>query len=480
MGLWQRTATNVGWTTLSQAFTVGLCQIVLLVLASILSPRDFGVYAACAVVNTVLVQLSTFGLDYAVVNSEGDWRRVVSTGTLLRITLSVVGIGVVIILAGWLSEFFEIDNLELPMILASSAALVIALAFPPQMELTKNLRFRQLSISRIFGSITWSVVALLLASIGWSYWSLIIASVSSQLAILVGVFLLSSQGFTVGFEKQTGRKLLRFGGVTTAGLFLVFLAGNLDKFVVGALKGPELFGIYWAMYIYGTFAPSWLTGVINTVMFPTYSILREKPDSLRRAYSDTLRYVSNFSAPISMGLAGGSSLFVLVLLGERWEEGVASLTLLSIAGYFMSMTSPAGNVFISIGKPELIFRITLAFLVPMVPLLILAGFEYGIVGVSAVILGHESAKCLYVIHRAGHLTGINASTMLKSILPSVAAGVLAGLIVLATYELIGVSALALVLAGALGALTYLVAGNLFSKGMLLVDIREGIRAIRNR
>jgi O-antigen/teichoic acid export membrane protein len=480
MVLRDRTAVNLGWTAVAQGFSVGLNQIVLLILASILDPYDFGVYAACTVVNSLLVQLTTLGLDYAVIHSKDEWRRVLSNGSLLRILLTIVGFAIVVVLARNIGGLFKIDGLETPIILASSSAVIISLAFPAQMSLTKNLQFKQLSISKISGSVTWSFLALALALLGWSFWSLIVALVASQVAILVSTYLLSPQRFTVDFDRTTSDRLIRFGGITASGLFLAFLATNLDKFVVGSVVGPDSLGVYWAMFIYGTMAPSWLTGVINTVMFPTYTLLRDKTESLKTAYSDTLRYVTEFSAPISMGIAGGSAIFVMALLGSRWESGIASLAVLSLAGFFMSITSPAGNVFISIGRSDLIFKITLAFLVPMILLMVGAAYAYGMLGVAVVVLGHEGSKCIYVVYKAGRLIGSESGSIIREIYPSVAGGSITGLTVLGIYVFLGASLPTLALAVASGLTIYFVVAQLLSKGALLRDIREGSRIVRKR
>jgi PST family polysaccharide transporter len=259
---------------------------------------------------------------------------------------------------------------------------------------------------------------------------------------------------------------------------LAFLAGNLDKFVVGWTVGPDELGVYFIMFTYGTAGPSLLTGIINTVMFPTYSVLNERPEALRRAYSESLRFVAEFSSIVSMGLAAGSTLFVLVLLGDKWEAGVMSLTLLSLAGFFMSLTSPAGNVFISVGRPDLILRITLAFFLPMVPLLVLSAESYGVTGVAAIILGHESCKCIYVVYRAGTLINADVGEMVSHIVPFVIAGIVAGLVVLAITILLGTTLVALLLAILIGMTAYLVLGSVLSKGALLRDIRDGVRVMR--
>lgn len=478
MGLREKTAANIKWTGIAQVFSVGLYQVVLLILANILSPFDFGVYAACTVVNTILVQLTTFGLDAAVINSRREWRQVISVGTLLRLVMAGVGYCAVIVLAGILAQLFQIENLEIPLLIAASAALVLSIGFPAQIYLSKNLMFKPLSLSKIAGASTWAGLAMALAILGWDYWALVLALLASQIVTVITAYIFSRQVPRVAYEKETAAKLMRFGGVTAAGSFLALLAANLDKFFVGSLVSPDELGIYWAMFTYGAGAPAWLTGIINSVMFPTYTTLVDTPESLRKAYSETLRFVSEFSAPIAVGLAGGSAIFVTVLLGERWEAGIESLAVLSIAGYFMAMTSPAGTVFISIGRPDLIFKITLVFLLPMIPLLFVLTDSYGIFGAASVILGHEVAKCAYVVYKAGRLTGLAGRSVVRSILPSVAAALSTGAVVYVISVILGLTPISLVLALSLGLGTYFLIGIPMSKGQLLADARESLATIR--
>jgi O-antigen/teichoic acid export membrane protein len=234
------------------------------------------------------------------------------------------------------------------------------------------------------------------------------------------------------------------------------------------------------MFQYGNLAPSWLTGVINIVMFPTYVALDGQPDALRKAYAETLRYASEFAGLFSFGVAGISQLFVDVILGEEWNDGVAILSVLAIGGYFTALTSPAGNVFVSQRRPQLIYQIALAFLIPLIMFLVISTNLWGLLGASVVILSHAAFMCIYVIHRASGLLAINTFEILKGILPSATAGVAAAACLYIVSTGLDRSLFSLAAAIIIGTAVYSLLVTALSGGKFAHDVKEGIRIIRMR
>jgi len=472
------TARNMGWIALSQFVTVGVYQLVLLFLATLLSPQDFGVYAACTIVSALLLQMTTLGLDYAVIRSNDSWAKVISTGTLLRVLFSVSGIVIVAVFSEEISALFGLSGFGITIIVASLTVILSAISFPPQMDLTKSLQFRKLSISRMISSVVWCVLAVSLTYLGFSYWSLVLSLIPSQISGLAVLYLQSPQRSTREVSAKVARDLLKFGGVTSLGLLLAAFSVSIDKIIVGSILGSASLGIYWAMFQYGNLAPSWLTGVINTVMFPTYVRLDGQPAALRKAYTETLRYASEFAGLFSFGIAGASPLFVGAILGEEWSDGVMILSILAIAGYFTALTSPAGNVFVSQRKPQLLYQIALAFLIPLVIFLIIFTNLYGLIGASVVILSHATIMCIYVIHKSGRLLTINTSEILKGVAPSAIAGIAtATCLYLLSFELEH-SIFSLVIAIIIGIAVYSLLATALSRGRFVKDVEEGIRVIK--
>jgi len=478
MGLRETTVTNIGWTAVSQIAVVGLSQVLLLIIAHILSPQDFGIYAACMIVIGLAQILSIFSLDYGAIQSKEDWNKVVSTAWVLRISLSVIAIACVVLLSPIISAIFHIGNLELPLLILSLNLLVLAFTFPPQVYLAKLLRFKEISMARIAQSLVWSAAVLILAIIGALYWSLILASILSLVSFMIFVWLFARRRASLRFSKRIATNLVRFGGILTAGSFIYLLSTNIDKILVGSMISPIMLGIYWLMYSYGTTAPTFMTGIINTVMFPTYVNLEREPEGVKKAYLETLRITSGFSALMAFGLAGGAYLFVNVLLGSNWLEGATSLAILSIAGLFISLTSPAANLFISKGKPELVLWLTVICFIPMIPILIVGIAFFGIIGASLAVLIYEGSKCLLVLNKAGKLLDTKSREIIPEILPSIIAGIASALCIALIQQLFGATVIVLILAALLGLATYIAIIIKVSHGKFLEDVKEGMQIIR--
>ena len=478
MGLRETTVTNIGWTAVAQLAVVGLTQVLLLVVAHILSPQDFGIYAACMIVIGLAQTLTILSLDYAAIQSKEDWNEVVSTAWILRISLSVVTIACIVLLSPIISALFHIGNLELPLLILSLNLIVLAFTFPPQVHLTKLLRFKEISIARIAQSLVWSAAVLIFAIIGALYWSLIFASILSLVTFMIFVWLITKRRVGLHFSRRTATNLVRFGSILTAGSFVYLLSTNVDKILVGSMIDSAALGIYWLMYSYGTTAPTFMTGVINTVMFPTYVDLEKKPERIKNAYLETLRITSGFSALMAFGLSGGAYLFVSVLLGANWIEGATSLAILSIAGLFISLTSPAANLFISKGKPELVLWLTLVCFIPMIPILIVGIAFFGIIGASLAVLIYEGCKCLLVLNKAGKLLDMRNREIIPEILPSIIAGIASALCITLIQLLLGATVITLIIAAGLGLATYIAIITIASHGKFLEDVKEGIRIIR--
>jgi PST family polysaccharide transporter len=424
--------------------------------------------------------VTTLGLDYAVIRSYDSWTKVVSTGTLLRVLFSVSGIVIVAAFSEEISALFGLSGFGIPIVVASLTVILSALSFPPQMDLTKSLQFRKLSVSKMTSSVVWCVLAVSLTYLGLSYWSLVLSLIPSQISGLAVLYLQSPQRSTREVSTRVARNLLKFGGVTSVGLLLALFSVSIDKIIVGSILGSASLGIYWAMFQYGNLAPSWLTGVINTVMFPTYVALDGQPAALRKAYTETLRYASEFAGLFSFGIAGASPLFVNLILGEKWNDGVTILSILAIGGYFTALTSPAGNVFVSQRKPQLTYQIALAFLIPMIIFLVISTNLYGLPGASVVILFHATIMCIYVIHRASGLLGINTLDILKGFLPSATAGIAAAICIYIVSFGLERSFFSLATAIIIGTAVYSLLATALSGGKFAEDVREGIRIVRRR
>ena len=102
---------------------------------------------------------------------------------------------------------------------------------------------------------------------------------------------------------------------------------------------------------------------------------------LSKNFKKIIRLIGVVSFPPLVGLIVVADVFILVLYGEKWIDAILPLRILLIYAMRFSVSTPIGDVFKAIGKPEIGFKIGLG-VVPFYLFGIYLGSDYGIVGIA--------------------------------------------------------------------------------------------------
>jgi len=449
-----RTVKNLRMVGLAQVFSMGLSQVGLLILTQLLNPTDIGLYAIILVVYNLALVVSTLGLDSAAVQSKENLNEVLRTSMTIRLIGMALSIGVILIIAPLIADFYGRPEITEPLRVFSFNLLIVSLGFASTITLTRTLRFPELSISKAVNASVWFVVALAAALAGMSYWSLVVAFMVGSVAAVSVLLYYSPYRVRLGVSKETAKSLLGYGKFPVATSIIVFLSFNLDKVIVGKWLGPELLGAYFLAYTWGTIVPNIFTSIVNTVMFPTYTHIVHDDSLLSRAYLSTLTYLAYVSLPISVGLAAISSVFVVGVLGPQWHNATLPLAIFSFVGLCSSLTSPAGNVFLAKARPDRMWRLTWVGFIPYSILLVPAVIYGGLAGVSLLMLAIAAFMLIWVWFVASSLASTCFRAIVKNLwVPTLCASVM-GLVVYLVSTALTPNVLSLVALLVLGVLLY--------------------------
>jgi len=454
MSLKKKTVRNLQFVGAAQLLNLCLVQVGYLILAKILTPDDFGIYAAVLVVFNLCVTISMVGLDQAAIQSKDESEELLRTAATFRMTMAIIAIVVVFILAPVIASFFGRTEMTAPLRVMTAALLISSAGFVSTVRLAKALRFRELSISKTGNAITWIAMALTGGVIGLTYWSMILATLFASAAALVILWAYAPWKVSYHIDKVILTRLLHFGKFPAATSIIVLLVFNLDKVVVGRWLGPELLGAYFLAFTWGTIVPNIFTNIVNTVMFPTYTHIVHDDSLLSHAYRHTLTYLGYVSLPISVGLASISSVFVMGVLGPQWHNATLPLAIFSFVGLCGSLTSPAGNVFLAKGRPDRMWLLTWVGFVPFAVLLVPAVVYGGLGGVSLLMLAIDAFMLIWVWFVASSLASTSFGDIARSLwVPTLCASVM-GLVVYLVSTALTATIINLVALIALGVLIY--------------------------
>jgi len=450
-----------------------LNQIVMIGLARVLSPGDFGLYAVCMVFISILTYVSTFGLDSAAIHRQSDSDKAIGSATFLRFCFSMVISAAFVILAPIIADIVGNDNLLNPLRVVGVTIIIATFGFETSVRLVKDLRFKLVSMVRVANIIVWSGTALLLAYLGLKFWSLLLAFIAGMIATAIVLWMIRPWRIIHRLDTKIAREMLRYGAFSMGTGLVSLMVWNFDKLAVSAVTGSSaLLGAYYIAFNYGTIIPNLFTGVVGTVMFPTFSRMQKDLPTLRSRYLKTLRYLSYISIPAGVGLAVVSKSFVLKVLGPEWSNAVTPLVILSGLGILSSLVIPASSVFLATGNPHRMFRQTWVMAVPFFVFLIPAVLYGKLAGVALLLLLNGLGSTVWVFLMVADILDFSLLDELKMLaVPIVASAVMAALC-LGLGILMGVTLLSLIIQVVVAIPTYFVCMFLLTRGGIVKEIKD--------
>jgi len=383
-------ARGAGITLAVQSVRIVLQVASVVVLARLLSPRDYGLLAVALVVVGIGEVVRDLGLSTAAIRApeltarqrDGLFWLNTAAGTALAV--------VAVISAGPLAAAFSQPEL-VPVIRCLAATFVLnGLAAQFRAGLTRDLRFGALAGSDLVAQLCALTVAVGAASAGAGYWAL----VAQQLTLGV-VTLLAAVGLARWMPRRPRRRVglrpfLRVGGGLTGTQILYYLGNNLDNLALGLLGSPSALGVYNRGFQLLMNPLNQLRNPATTVAVP---VLARLQDDLPRSgeYLRRGQLALGFTLVAGMAIvAGAADPLVELLLGSRWHEVAPVLALLAVAGSCQTLALVGYWVYLSRGLSGALMRYTGMTLV-LSAVCIGAGSSFGVVGVAT---GYAAAAVL--------------------------------------------------------------------------------------
>lgn len=453
-------ARNVGsavrWSVLNSLFS-RLSQVgVGIVLARLIAPDQFGVYAAALVVLNIVISVSEMGVSVALIRNPGDIRAIAPTVT----TLSVAsGTSLALLCSAGAPWFARALNAPAAtgLIRVMSLALVIAGASAvPAAMLQRSFRQDHKLAADAASFVVGTATALGLALAGFGAWSLAWSRVAANATSAVLLFILTKERYRPGFDPKQARALLAFGLPLAGSSLLVFAVLNLDYIVIGSVLNPVALGLYLLAFNLSSWPVGAFSMPVRSVALPAFARLQDEPDRFLRAFARAMRLLALFTIPTCVLLAGLGDPLVRFVYGRRWAPAAAPLALLVVLSAARVVLELTYDCLASVGRSRAILVIQVLWLIALLPALAVGAHLDGIRGVAA---GHVVVVLVLVLPAylvALRPFGIRAGALARSLARPLLGGALMAVVAVLVQQTLRGDLQQLIVGGSLCSLTYAV------------------------
>jgi len=402
-----RARTLRGFMLLAAQRVVGLLISVVggIMLARLLMPEVFGVYAIIGFAVGLGVTFGDLGLGSALVQRR-DLDPAASLGVaftahiVLALGMGAAIVGLAPALVDWLG--LAPDAVE-PLRCLALLVPLSAFRMPAVVLLERNLDYLSLTVADTLDTVLFHAVTIVAALAGMGVWSFVLGAVLARLSGLTVIWRSSRWRPVLRWRWADLAPVLRFGTAFQGAALLTLVRDAVVPTYVAALSGVSAVGfLNWAAAL--AFLPLQVVSIAGKVLFPTLSQLRDDPPRFAVATERALNRVALILYPAALLLLTGAPPIVRLVFGDPWVPAVPALRLFCLTAIIGGTSNILIHALYCLGRADFVFRLNLLWTVLLWGLALLLVPWLGFVGFAA------ASACLST-------TGVLTAMALRRVVP---------------------------------------------------------------
>lgn len=448
-----------------------------LLMARLLAPKEFGLFAMINSALGIATVLRDMGLSEAAIQSASITNRQHSTLFWINAGLGLLMTATIVLASPWIARGLGVPDATFLIIALAPVFLLSGLGAQHKAMMSRKLAFSA-QAKMTFGSVVASQsLALALATTGAGIWSLISGALVAEIIITLWYWRVETWRPLFVFALSEARPLLVFGGYISAFGILSYLAGNLHQLLIGIFNGPAAAGYFNRANVLLFVPISLILMPLGNVISAALARLQSDPIEFARYYLKITTTIILLTAPLGIFSLLFAPQIVRVLLGPGWEESGILLRLMAVSLMVQPLMFSTGWVYRSLGKVKNAFwwgNASWSFMLAMYALGLLWGAR-GVASAHSLSLLLLLWPCLHFAYRG---TAIKTAGTLRACVPCLAAATLAALptwgfsMMLASYSPL----MLLIVTSVIYAAIYVGLLLIFGEGPRLFNLLQHVRA----
>ena len=444
MSLKQKAISGLTWSFIDSIANQGISFIVSIILARLLTPKEFGLIGMLAIFIAVSQTFINSGFSQALIRKQDCTQADYSTVFYFNFAVGVFFYLLLFMFADAISRFFCEPELKLLIRVLGISLIINALTFIQSTILTKRIDFRLQAKISIIASLLSGAISISMAYTGWGVWSLVAKSV---LGFFFGSLLLwgwNKWKPSFVFSFSSFWELFAFGGNLLASGLIDTVYRNIYYVVIGKFFTVAELGHYTRAEEFQSLPSANLNSIISRVSYPVLASIQNDRKRLKETCKKIIRSTMLVTFVLMLGLVAVARPMVLTLIGPQWEPCVIYLQMLCFAGMLYPLHAINLNMLNVRGRSDLFLRVEIIKKILAVPVIIIAVFF----GIKAMILGKILLSLLaYYLNSywSGRLVDYPWLEQVKDIFPSFLIAAAMGVVVFIEGQLFRLSPLPMLL-----------------------------------
>ena len=371
---------GLGWSLTSSLVLRAGNFVVSVVVARLVAPAEFGVFAVALTLWTIVGMLAELGLGSDLIRARDPERRAPTVATLGLLTSGVLAVTMAWsapLLAGW---FHSPDSAPAIRLMAVALGL-FGLTIVPAAFLARAYRQKALFGVNLVALCASTAVVIAVAAQGSGAMALAWGQVVTYAVLAVGLHVAAHRRPRLGFRPEVARASLAFCLPLAGANLLSWLLLSVDNLVVSRQLGTHQLGLYVLAFNISSWPMAAIGQAIRVVALPAFASV-ETAGARSKALVRCAAPVVTVAALTGLILSTLAAPLVVLFYGERWSGAAAALAGLAVFGAARVMLDLLATFLIAAGTTGAVLVVQVVWLVAMVPAMWLGVTQGGLAGAA--------------------------------------------------------------------------------------------------
>jgi PST family polysaccharide transporter len=407
----------------SQALTLGIY----IVLARLITPEEFGDFAAATVLIGFTLLVTETGMMSAIVQRRSRVEEAANTAFLATLVSGIAFTGILFALAPLVGNFFNSDEVQELAAATSGLILLRTVNAVPDGILWRQFSFLRRLIIEPAQALAFGIAAILCATSDLGAWSLVAGQYASHGVEVILVWTLARwrpRPRMASFGMW--RELVGYGRHVFLATTILRAGEQSDAVIVGKILGAEPLGQFRYAYRVASTPFLLILAAASFSLFPAFARIAHDAERMSAAFLRSLRWMMAIAAPAGLFLVALGLQLTVLVFGDVWRP--AGYAAMAMAGFAVggAVTSLVSELLRSQERPAALTPMHATTAVgTIVSMALLA--QISLTAAAAGLTIGPLLGAAYGLRVAHRITGLGIRRLLDAIVrPLVAAGVMAG------------------------------------------------------
>ena len=345
-----KVAKGLFWGGLNNGTQQLLNLVIGIFLARLLTPFDYGMVGLLTVFSAVASALQEGGFITALTHRKNASQLDFSSVFWFSTSLSILFYFLLFFCAPYIAEFYDEPQL-IPLSRFIFLSFVISsINIAPRAFLFKNLRVKDTALVMIISLSISGSIAIILSFLGFAFWGLACQTVTYTLCITIFTFLFSRWKPSFLFSFKPICQMLGYSSKIVITNIFNILNNNIFAVILGKFYTASDVGDFNQANKWNYMGYSLISGMIQGVALPTFSIVENEVERQINVFRKLLRFTAFISFPAMLGLSFISRDIIIITITEKWLFSASILQILCIGGAFYPISILFSNLILSQGR----------------------------------------------------------------------------------------------------------------------------------